>query len=521
MIGRLYIENFLFIRDVELEFSSGLNVITGETGTGKSMTLSALEFVLGKQGNYPEGTAVEVEVISGDEEFIVRREIRKGRSRFFLNGRGTTRDVVKELLSGRISLQGQNEFVNLLREDFQRKLLDSFGKLEDLLEAVSRTYKVLKEKERQLKELEERRRELEEKRDYYLFRIREVEEVGLSAEDYGELLEKSRMLRHLERLKRNIEETLFLLYEGEGSAYEKLSQALKSLEKTEALSRSAERVCNRLRQVKEEILEIYYELKGEEVELSEEEINEINEKLYRIQRLEEKYKKSFPEIIKEVEALKQELEKLEDFEKQETLLNELTVLRKEYEKLTSILSERRKEKAKELEKKVSQFLSELNLERAKLKVLVEGSEPAEAGKDRVRFLFSSYGEDFGEIGERASGGELSRLFLALSLILPASETYVFDEVDTGISGETSLKLARFLKKLSRRMQVIVVTHSAPLCAAGDKNFKTEKAFIGDIPYVRVRELSEEEKVEEVARLMGIRTKKTLEGARELLSLFSD
>ncbi|NPB07519.1 MAG: DNA repair protein RecN [Aquificae bacterium] len=521
MIGRLYIENFLFIRDVELEFSRGLNVITGETGTGKSMTLSALEFVLGKQGDYPEGTAVEIEVISEGEEFIVRREVRKGRSRFFLNGRGTTKSVVRELLSGRISLQGQNEFVNLLREDFQRKLLDSFGKLENLLEAVSRTYKALKEKERQLKELEEKRRELEEKRDYYLFRIREVEEIGLSAEEYGELLDRAKKLKHLERIKRGVGEALFFLYEGEGSAYEKVSGALKALGRLEEFSDTLAGVAGRLRKIREEILEVYYELKGEDVELSEEEINDINEKLYRVQRLEEKYRKPFPEILKETQKLKEELGRLEDPQKEEELLREVQHLREEYERLSSILSERRREKAGDLERRVEELLSELNLERAKLRVLVEESEPTEAGRDRVRFLFSSYGEDFGEIGERASGGEISRLFLALSLILPPSETYVFDEVDAGISGETSLKLARFLKKLSRRMQVIVVTHSAPLCAAGDRNFKTEKEFIGDIPYVRVRELSSEEKVEEVARLMGIKTEKTLEGARELLSLFSD
>ncbi len=111
------------------------------------------------------------------------------------------------------------------------------------------------------------------------------------------------------------------------------------------------------------------------------------------------------------------------------------------------------------------------------------------------------------------------MFLALSLILPATPVYVFDEVDAGVSGETSLKLAKFLKKLSRKMQVIVVTHSAPLCAAGDKNFKTEKEFIGDIPLIRVRELSPKEKLEEVARLMGLKSEKTLEGARELISIF--
>ncbi len=122
------------------------------------------------------------------------------------------------------------------------------------------------------------------------------------------------------------------------------------------------------------------------------------------------------------------------------------------------------------------------------------------------------------MGEIASGGELTRLFLALALVLPPAETYIFDEVDVGVSGETSVKLARLLRKLSRRMQVIVITHSAPVCAAGDLNLVTEKEFLGGIPYVQIRRLGEEEKLREIARLMGTTTENTLRGARELVEL---
>ena len=520
MLGRLYIESFLFIRDVELDFGEGLNVITGETGTGKSMTLSALEFVGGKQGNYEEGTAVEVEIIKDGEAVILRREIKKGRSRYYLNGRGTSKDIVKEILKKNISIQGQNEFINLLKEDFQRKLLDKFAKLDGEIKELEKLYEHWKKKEEDLRNFLLKREEILQKRDYYTFRVREFEELGVSLEEYENLRKKGEILKNLEKLRKYVVQSLEELYEVENSAYERVGNAIKFLERVEAYGEKFKESAERLREMKELLFEVYTELKHSLPELSEEELNEVNEKLYRIQRLEEKYKKPFPEIVKDIEEIKEFLKDSENLEgEEEHLREEAEKVRNEYLKLAYHISEKRKKAAKLLEEKIKDLFKELNLEKAGLKVRLSEGEPTKEGIDRIEFLFSSYGKDFKGIEETASGGELSRLFLALSLILPATPVYVFDEVDAGVSGETSLKLAKFLKKLSRKMQVIVVTHSAPLCAAGDKNFKTEKEFIGDIPLIRVRELSPKEKLEEVARLMGLKSEKTLEGARELISIF--
>ena len=521
MLGRLYIEKFLFIRGVELEFSEGLNVITGETGTGKSMTLSALEFVAGKQGEYEDGTAVEVEIIKDGEAVILRREIKRGRSRYFLNGRGSSREVVTEILKNHVSLQGQNEFINLLKEDFQGKLLDRFGQLEEEVKALGELYENWKKKEEQYKEFLKKKEEFLQRRDYYLFRIKEFEEVGVSPEEYEELKRKAETLKNLEKIRKYLGEAILNLYEDENSAYERLGTALRALSKVVAYGEELEKVYDRLSRVKEELYEIYSELQNALPELSEEELDKINEKLYKIQRLEEKYKKPFTELAKEIGEIKKLLESSQECLDEENLRKEVEKLREEYYRKALRLSEKRKEAARRLEERVKNLLKELNLERARLKVDINRGEPAKFGLDRIKFLFSSYGKDFKEIERTASGGELSRLFLALSLILPATPVYVFDEVDTGISGESSLKLAKFLKKLSKNMQIIAITHSASLCAAGDKNFKTEKEFIGDIPFIKVRELNPEEKLEEVARLMGLKTEKTLEGAKELVEIFRD
>ncbi len=519
MLRSVRIESFLLIRDTEIEFGKGLNVISGETGTGKSMTLSALEFVMGKQGSYPEGTAVEVVLESEGEETVLRREIRGGRSRYFLNGRGTTAKVVKEILEERVSLQGQNEFVKLLREDYQRDLLDRFGGLEDLREKVGEIYREFSSKRKKLEELLSKREEVLRKRDYLEYRLREIEEVGLSAEEVEELKERAKTLTQIEKRAKYLMGALSELYEGEDSAYSKISSAIRSLSRIGEVSESIKGPLEKLSRIRDHLLEVAEELRSKIEEVSPEEIDRVNELLYRVQRLERKYKKPYGEILKEAETLREEISKAEELERAVEDLNfEIERLKNELKEASEELSSKRKESARRLERSVKKVLEDLNLERAVLKVDLKEVEPTRYGSDRVTFLFSAHGSDPKPLGEVASGGELTRLFLSLSLILPPVETYIFDEVDAGISGETSLKLAKMLRKLSKNMQIIAITHSAPVCAAGDVNFLTEKKFIGDIPYIEVRRISGEEKVREVARLMGTTTETTIKGARELIEM---
>lgn len=521
MLRRVAIESFFLIRDLEIEFGEGLNVISGETGTGKSMTISAVEFVMGKQGEYPEGTAVEIEVGSEDESLILRREIKGGRSRYFLNGRGTTSKVVRELLEGRISVQGQNEFIRLLRSDFQREILDRFADLIPLRSEFERLYSKFSAKERELRELKEKREEILQRRDFLEFRLREIEEIGLNAEEVEHLRKEAEVLTNLEKIKKFIGEALYHLYDSEGSAYSDVSLALRSLWKLKEHGKEVEDLIDGLSEVKERILDIVQSLREEDTEISPEEVDRINELLFKVQRLEKKYKKSYEEILKEAEKIKEELSKSYGYDDRiEELEFELKELRKRLTGLAEELSSERKKAAKRLEKEIETLLKELNLERAKVKVKVEKTDIGRFGQDSVRILFSSYGGEPKPLEESASGGELMRLFLALSLILPPTETYIFDEVDVGVSGETSVKLAKLLKKLGRKMQMIVITHSAPICAAGDVNFLTEKEYLGDIPYVKVRRLSEKEKLKEVARLMGTATENTIRGAKELVDIIS-
>ena len=519
MLRSVRIESFLLIRDTEIEFGEGLNVISGETGTGKSMTLSAIEFVMGKQGNYPEGTAVEVEVLTEEEEILLRREVRSGRSRYFINGRGTTSKVVREILEERISVQGQNEFVRIVREDYQRDLLDRFGGLEVIRSKVEEIYRELTSKRKLIEDLTSRREEILQRRDYLEFKLREIEEIGLSAEEVKDLRERAERIRYLERINRHLTEALEDLYEDEGSAYTRVSEALRNLIRANEVSRDLGEVVENLSRIKDSLLEVVEEIRSRIGEVSPEEIDRVNELLFRVQRIERKYGKPYEEVLKEAEEIRREIQETQDFDLRiEDLRKEAEDLERRFEEVSTDLSSKRREAAGRIERSVAEILKDLNLDRASLKVRIDRSGPSRYGSDRITFLFSAHGEDLKPLGEVASGGELTRLFLALSLILPPVETYLFDEVDIGVSGETSVKLARLLRKLSKDMQIIAITHSAPVCAAGDVNFLTEKKFIGDIPYIEVRRLSPEEKVKEVARLMGTTTEATIKGARELIDL---
>jgi DNA repair protein RecN (Recombination protein N) len=521
MISRLYIEDFLLIKDTGIEFGKGLNVISGETGTGKSMTISAIGFVAGNQGNFPEGSAVELQLLRGDEELILRREIKGGKSRYYLNGRGTTKAVVQELLSESITVQGQNDSLKLLREEFQRGILDSFGGLGNILDRVERAYERFTALRRELKSKMQELENMKRQRDYLQFQIQEVEELSLSPKEVEELKQRAEVLKHRERIAKTLSRVINNLYEREDSALSLIGDSLRELLKVIELNTSLREVSETLSNLKESLQELRGILTGMDWDISQEEIDYLNERLYKVQRLEDKYGQSYEQIYSYINSLKDKLSSFDKYEGEiEELKEELDNLERKLYLECEELSQARRKSARRLEREIKDILKELNLERATLRVEFDKTEPTRYGTDRVRFLFSSYGVEPKPLEEVASGGELSRLFLALALLEPSSGAYIFDEIDIGISGEASIKLAKLLKRIAKSMQVIVITHSSSICAAGDKNFLTQKEFIGDIPLVRIKELSYEEKVKEVARLMGTQTDKTIEGAKELISIVS-
>ncbi|MEJ7621579.1 MAG: AAA family ATPase [Aquificaceae bacterium] len=509
MLVRLSLENFFFIKGEELYFDRGLNVITGETGTGKSLTVSSLLFLMGREGDYPEGTCVEAELDLGEEQVILRREIVKGRSRYYLNGRGSTKRVVEEVLSSNLLLQGQNDRTKILRMDFQREVYDRFAGCLELRKVVESVYEKVLELEERLKNVNQRRIEREVRKRLISEEIRQIEEAGLTPEEY-ELVKKR--LKEI-NLAEKINNLVFQGLSNIERSLEGLNELKKALRELFSMGVLQDKTTS-LQLLEDYLIDLERELRSKAISYSQEELDQLNERVYKVQRLERKYRRDYRDIYEYMLKLREELQKLQE-EDTELLERELNLKREELYRLYEELSNKRFLAKEEFEKKVMEYLKSMGLEGASFKVFFERKE-GRYGKEQVRFLFSSYGREERDISEVASGGEISRLSLALFMLSPPAQTYVLDEVDMGISGRTSIKLAKLLKELSKKTQLIVITHSPAIASVSDKHFTTKRETIGDVPFIRIVELSGEEKVEEIARLMGTVNSKTLEGAKELI-----
>jgi len=501
MLIRLSIERFFLIEEQELNFDPGLNVITGETGTGKSMTVSTLLFLLGQQGDYPEGTAVELELSIDGEEYVLRREIKNRRSRFYLNGMGSTQKTVKEIISKALIFQGQDDRLKILRKDFQRDVFDktvgcystrkSFEELYQKLEEVSKKIDYLLGLEREI-----RIRVIEEE-------LKEIEKVGWSEEEYIDAYKT--VERYAEVEKKNK-----LSSEGIDHIDSLLIPSIKNLAKLFG-ELGLEQEKQGVLRMQEELFNIRRRLSDIYENLDPDYINQLNERIFLVQRLERKYGRKYGEVLKIAQELREELERLRSIEADlESLQSLRESLQRELRSLGEELSKKRRQGKERFVDLVLEHLKDLGLEGALFDVFFEKQE-GRFGFEDIRFVFSSYGGELKDLAQVASGGEISRIALSLFLLSPVAETYLLDEIDVGVSGQISVKVAKFLKRLSSKMQVIVITHSPALASAADKHFKTyregSKVFIKEL---------EEDRLEEIARLMGIVNSQTIKGAMELI-----
>ena len=512
MLRWVNIRKFLLIRDTEIEFGKGINVITGESGTGKSMIIEAISFVLGKRGNYEEGTYVEIELETGEEEpLIIGREIKGGRSRFYINGRTSTFSAVSEIIKDRILIHGQNDHLSLFRHDYRRDILDEFAGLINLREKLSTAYDNLTELKKKYDALKEEMDNFMREKEIMESILTEIESVGLSPDEYETVKREIEDLAEKERLGRSLENILNDLYYKDNSLYNALSKIISGLKNIDDKDISS--FAESFESFKDKILEGVKLLSSKIPDIDYTSIDELNEKIYKIQLLERRNRKPYGDIYEEVMEFKERVKDAEDMER-ELLGLEREIRHKEGEILNMAkdLSKRRREAVEDFKKGVTDILKTLNLEDVVFDVDVKEGNLTRYGIDRIEFLFNSVGGEPKPLEEVASGGELSRLAFALALLKPPSGTYIFDEVDTGISGETSLKLARMIRRLADKNQIIIITHSAPIAACGDVFFVTSKGKEG----ISVRKLSQEERIEEIARLMGIKSESTLKGAVELL-----
>ena len=504
----------------ELFLSSGLNVIVGETGTGKSLLISSLKFLMGERFSFvTDDTFVEAVFKTDGDELFVRRDLKGGRSRYFLNGVRVPQRKLFEVLSPLFILQSQREGISLLKPSVQLKLLDRFSGTEELLEEYRELLNRYREKLSELEELKKQEMLREREIDVLRFQIEEIEEANLRPGEEEELLELKERVSKAEEIGRLRERSLHLLYEGEFSILSLLSELIKEFETLDLYPEISEKLSSLYYDLESLVSQIERDLVPPEAEIS---LEEIEERLYRIERLKRKYGSSYEEIVSFLENAKERLSRLENLSFEiEKIEKEVESLREELLKKGREIGKKRRRGSLALKEFLRKEFSELGLSSARFEVEFEElEEPSPFGLERVRFLFSgSPNLPLSPISESISGGELSRFLLSvLTVFSLPSVTMVFDEIDSGMSGRILKKVAKKLRRISRKQQVIAVTHSPQLVAAADRVFRLER--VGDS--VRIKKLEGDNLLKEIARMVsGDITEGSLKAAFDLLSVWRE
>jgi len=557
MLRELRIKDFAIIEELSIEFDGGLNVLTGETGAGKSIIIDALGVALGERA-YTEmiktgAQAASVEAlfdfenkallpfetmgIEGGEEVILRRLISStGKSRAYINGAMATTQALLEAGKGLVDIYGQHEHQSLLAPQNQLLLLDDFAGTVPEREKFSILFAEVSSIRNRISALAEARRERAQKEDLLSFQISEIAAANLREGEEEQLEEERKILSNLTRLRELIEGIYSLLYEDEGASFARLKKARALLAEMSGIDAGAGETLSLIDSALPLIEEAVMLVRSgrDRYEMDPKRLDHVMERLELIKRLKKKYGESIEEIIRFKERAQAELEALSELEETGAgLESRLKEKEEALKKLGEELSKKREKGARTAEKMVLSVLAELALEKADLRIDLKGTEGhggmGPDGMDRAEFLFTANpGEALKPLSKVASGGELSRVMLAIKSALGkcdkkeggASEipVLIFDEVDAGIGGATAENVARKLKELARSgRQVLCVTHLPQIASAADAHYLVEKNLKKDSVSVRVKRLRAKDREEEIARMLaGKLTGVSLRHARELL-----
>jgi DNA repair protein RecN (Recombination protein N) len=563
MLTELRIKNFVIIDDLNIAFEKGLNVLTGETGAGKSILIDAISGVLGEKmttdmirSGFEKSTLEGVFDISDcpvvkekldemaidrdDDSLILRRELyTSGKGRCFINSVQVPLQKVREVSEYLIDIHGQNEHQSIVNVSKHRELLDSFAGLGKDVEEMRRIHDYLKGVREKLNSFEIDEREKLRRIEYNSFAIKEIDAAKLNVAEEVELKKEATILANAEKLFTGVNRAYELL-KGDGGVLQRLKEAEQSLS---AVSEYDTEISNILESVTQSLFSLddaatsLRDYQGK-VDFSPERINQIEERLSLIQSLKKKYGDTIEEILAYVDKARRDLHAITSGDE------EMERLKEEEKKTLSLarekaleLSARRKLAAADLEEKVVREIRDLGMEGTVFRVSIkremspEGDVESEGktyllyphGLDRVEFLLSANeGEELRQLRKVASGGELSRIMLALkNVILSADivETLIFDEVDAGVGGKTAEIVGRKLKQLAANRQVLLITHLPQIASMSDNHFFIQKGKSGDRVTTAVRRLNRKDKVREVARMLAGETvtELSLQHAEEMIS----
>jgi len=544
MLKSLRIRNFAIVEDLEVEFFPGLNVLTGATGAGKSIIIGALNLALGERASSEmirtgadcaiveavfeikpiEKNLSELGILCHEDQLIIRREISsKSSGKCFLNDRLVTLVNLKSVGDLLADLHGQHEHQSLLDSREHLTYLDNYSEVGDLLARVGNDYSKLKKKLEGLEELKRIDKVSREKKELYQFQLNEITRAGLSVEEEEKLSTEKKILENSEALFQIASMVFQELYDIDGSIIERLSLTKKELEKGGEYD---PRLKDHIENLDSAILQLndssrFLQGYKDSLNFDPEKLEEIRERLNLINSLKKKYGQSIEEVLSYADKIKVDLEKIENRDEliQKTE-QEIEDLKETLKTDSMLLSDKRKEKGNELSKKIKKELSFLGMERCDFEVKISWREEEnglleinskryyvdEKGMDQVEFYVSpNPGEELKPLAKIASGGEISRIMLALKSVLAKSDqipTMIFDEVDVGIGGEIAEAVGKRMKTLSSTHQIICITHLQQIASQADYHFKVYKEVSKNRTITKIKLLSREERIKEIARMIG-------------------
>ena len=554
MLKRLAIRNYALIDNLDISFSKELNIMTGETGAGKSIILGALSLILGQraEGKYffnqqkkcvIEGTfevnGFQLEDfftendLDYDRETVLRREISSdGKTRAFINDTPVNLALLKKLGEKLIDVHSQHATLEINDEEFQLLVIDTVAGNESLLSEYRQSYRAYRNAQSRLKELISLSEQNKADLDYFQFQFDELDKAGLAPDEQAELEQEQSELTHAEEIKRGLLISIGVLSENEPSVAVQIKEALISLANAEKYKPEIGKITERLNSALIEIKDLISELEDLEQRslINESRLDEVNERLDLLYSLQKKHRvNSDTELIGVREQFSEKISSIlfadEDIEKLKT---ESGKLHQEITDLAYQISKRRTDSIPKVESQVMQTLSEIGMPNAVLQILNETLPEGKFdtnGNNQIRFLFSANkGQSPLPMNKVASGGELSRLMLAIKSLVAmhtALPTIIFDEIDTGISGEVALRVGNIMEKLSKNMQVVAITHLPQIASKGNTHFCVYKDEESEITHTNIRELGKEERVMELAKMLSGNNpgESAIQNARELLLNF--
>ena len=536
MISTLHIKNIGIIDDVLIDFNDGLNVITGETGAGKTLIVDSLGIIAG--GRFSKdmirkgenNSFVELclyipnNPISIDGNIIVSREINSnGRNLCKINGRLVTVNELKEFMKNIIDIHGQYDNQTLMDKSYHTKYMDSFigNNIELLKEQYIEMYRRYNEIKRVLKANYGDDKEKQRKLDLLKYQMKEIEAANLKIGEEDELESKRNLMMNAEKILENLNNVDNNL---NNSAIDVISDSIRSLEKIKNIDKCYEEKLNELKNIYYEIQELARDISGikDNISFDEQERNEVETRIDVIQSLKRKYGNSIKEILEYKKDVQREIENIENAEEiNEKLREKLKSIEEKMQILAEEMTKIRKDKSIELTEKINEQLHDLEMKNAKFNVLMKkNNDFLENGIDDIEFMIrTNIGDEEKALIKIASGGEVSRIMLAIKTVLADTDkvpVMIFDEIDTGISGKAAKSVAEKMKIIAKKHQVLCITHQANIAAKGDYNYYISKNVQGENTVTSVKLLSEDEVINEIARISsGDITQTAINHAKEM------